>query len=180
MTELCMEIRAVDPDERTITGVAAPYDEVTYMTRDPSGERITRGAFGKSIRQRETRIPLCVNHDHSHAVGMSRSWLDDGSGLTGVFAVRPGARGDEVLDDVRSGYLPALSVGFSSLVRTRGADGVVEVREAKLHEVSLVLIPAYEGAQLIGVRASVTVADMLAPFANPPAVDLTPFAAPWQ
>ena len=47
MTELAMEIRAVDVDERTIAGVVAPYDEISYLTPDPAGERIIRGAFRK-------------------------------------------------------------------------------------------------------------------------------------
>jgi HK97 family phage prohead protease len=179
MAELMMELRAVDPDARTITGVVAPYDETSYLTPDPAGERIGRGAFAKSIRQRETRIPLCVAHDHKKAAGFSRSWTDDDGGLSAVFAVRSGAFGDEVLDDVRGGFLPSLSVGFVPLVQRRAADGVVEVREAKLMEVSLVLIPAYQGAAVVAVRAAAQLDELLAPFANPPVVDLSPFTPPW-
>ena len=91
---LAMELRAVSMDERTITGVVAPYDEVSYLVPDPKGERVIRGAFKKSILQRPTKIPLCRNHEHGRAIGMSREWADGPEGLTGTFHVRAlGLRG---------------------------------------------------------------------------------------
>jgi HK97 family phage prohead protease len=174
---LSMEIRSVDIPERSISGIVAPYDETTYLVMDPSGERIKHGAFTKSIRQRETRIPLIVGHDHGHrrgAVGFSRSWTDTADGLAAVFGIRADAVGDEVLEDVKSGYLPAMSVGFEPLTRTRAANGVLEVREAKLMEVSLVIVGAYDGAKVLAARTMVDIGALLAPFANPPAVDLSP------
>jgi HK97 family phage prohead protease len=177
--QLAMEIRNVDVEQRTITGVVAPYDSTSYLVPDPAGERIMRGAFGKSIRQRETRIPLCLNHDHSGAVGMSTSWVDGDDGLTATFRVREGERYDTVLTDVRGGFLPGMSVGFVPLVRTRGADGVVEIREGKLMEVSLVLIAAYDGAQVLAVRAAERIHELLKPFENPPAVNLSPVPNWW-
>jgi HK97 family phage prohead protease len=176
-----MEVRDVDEATRVVVGVAAPYDETSYLTPDPSGERIMRGAFGKSIRQRETRIPLLVGHVHGQAaVGMSTAWEDDADGLVGMFRIKPGVVGDETLTDVRGGFLPAMSVGFRPLVTGRGDDGALLVREGKLLEVSLVAVAAYEGAQVLAVRAVHELGALLAPFANPPAVDLTPFAAPWS
>lgn len=146
ITELAMELRGADLDARTITGTVVPYDEVSYLVPDPAGERIARGAFAKSVRQRGDRIPLFRNHDHGTMLGSSRSWADATDGLTGVFRVRPGELGDAVLEEVRDGWLPGLSVGFRALTRTRGGDGVTEVREAQLAEVSLVTIPAYDSA----------------------------------
>jgi uncharacterized protein len=175
---LAMELRAFDEGERTITGVVAPYDETTYLVSDPGGERIKRNAFNRSIAQRGTRIPLCVNHDHSHAVGMSREWKDGSDGLQGIFGIRKSVRGDEILSDVREGYLTALSVGFLPVDAARASDGVMEVREARLFEVSLVLIGAYDGARVLAARQAEAVSEILAPFQNPPALPL-PFAAPW-
>lgn len=181
MTELVMDVRDVDEATRLIVGRVAPYDETSYLTPDPSGERIVRGAFGKSIRQREARIPLLVGHGHgTAAVGLSTGWEDDTEGLQGTFRVKPGNVGDEVLADVRGGFLPAMSVGFRPLALGRGDDGATLVREAKLLEVSLCAVGAYEGAAVLAVRMAAHLDQLLAPFANPPHVDLTPFAAPWK
>jgi len=147
-----MEIRAVDIDERIITGVCAPYDEVSYLVPDPSGERIVRGAFTKSLRQRHDRILMFRGHDHDRAIARSRSFDDGDAGLVGVFHARPSLAGDEALEEARDGYLPGLSIGFRAMNTRRGADGVREVTEAALIEVSLVTIPAYAGAQVLAVR----------------------------
>jgi HK97 family phage prohead protease len=110
---------------------------------------------------------------------MSKHWQDDGAGLVGTFGVRPGDAGDELLEDARDGYLPALSVGFLTLRQARGIDGVMEVREGKLMEVSILLLGAYEGSRVLAVRSAQDVADLLKPFSNPPQIDLTPVTRWW-
>ena len=119
---LHMEIRNVDMSERTITGVCAPYDEVSYLVPDPNGERIIRGAFSKSLRQRADKVLLFRGHDHSRAVARSRTFADNDNGLVGVFHARPSLLGDEALEEARDGYLPGMSVGFKPLQQRRGED----------------------------------------------------------
>ena len=80
---------------------------------------------------------------------------------------------------LRQGYFGGMSVGFQPLVVTRGADGVREIREAKLVEVSVVGMPAYEGAGIVAVREAQNFDDLLAPFRNPPAVNLDPIRPLW-
>jgi hypothetical protein len=147
-----MEIRNVNMDERTITGVCAPYDEISYLVPDPNGERIMRGAFNKSLRQRSDKVLLFRGHDHNRAVARSRAFSDNDAGLVGIFHARPSLIGDEALEEARDGYLPGMSVGFRPLQERRAADGAREIVEAALLEVSLVTIPAYEGAAVLAVR----------------------------
>ena len=175
---LDMEIRDVTEARREIVGVVAPYNETSYLTGDPRGERLVRGCFRASIAQRGAKIPLCVGHNHGAergAVGMSTRW-EESDGLLGVFAVRPDELGDNVLADVSAGYLPAMSVGFAPIPsRTRRApDGALEHTEAALKEVSLVVVGAYDGARVLAVRSAQSLDDLLAPFRNPPVVDLSP------
>lgn len=174
-----MQVRNVDEPARLIVGVVAPYDAVSYLVPDPAGERIIRGAFGKSIRERGGKIPLCVAHDHAHPIGLSTEWADGEDGLTGTFRVKHGQRGDEALSDARDGLFSGMSVGFHPVRQTRDSRGVLEVREAKLGEVSLVLMAAYPGAAVLAVRNAQDWAKMMEPFANPPAVDLSPIPAVW-
>jgi Escherichia/Staphylococcus phage prohead protease len=153
MSRLNMEIRSVDPAERTVTGVVVPYDEVSYLTPNPDGERVMRGAFAKSARQRGDKIFLFREHDHAHPVGRALGFEDTDGGLTGTFQIRASVLGDETLSDVREGYLPAMSVGFKALQARRGADNATEIVEARLMEVSLVAIGAYDGARVLAVRS---------------------------
>lgn len=173
-----MELRKLNPEARTVEGIVAPYNETTLYAGDPYGERIMRHAFARSIAQRGTRIPLCINHDHKDIVGMSREWVDNQDGLVGVFAFRNDQYGERAIADVDAGYLQALSVGFLPVDRKRADDGVMEVREGRLVEVSLVIAGAYDGAEVLAARMAQQTAELLAPFENPPALPL-PFVAPW-
>jgi len=168
-----MELREVNEARREIVGVVAPYDEVSYLTPDPNGERMRRGCFAKSIEQRATKIPLLRRHDQALKLGSSREWRDDAGGLLGAFGVNPGDAGDALLADCRDGYLDGLSAGWIPLGRTRGRDGVSEITEAKLIEVSAVAVPAYEGA-VLAVRDAQDLDTMLAPFRARPDVNLEP------
>ena len=174
LEQIPMELRSVSEPERIIVGVIAPYGETSYLTPNPRGERIGAGAFAKSLRQRGDRIPLFRNHDHSRKLGQSRSFVDDGGALIGEFAVLEGDHGDALLADCRAGYLDALSAGFQTLNAGRGRDGATEVREARLVEVSATALAAYAGAGLLSVRNAQTTDQLLAPFQNPPAVNLQP------
>lgn len=176
---LAMELRNVNMDSREILGAVQVWDEVSYLVPTPGGERIKRGAFAKSIAERATRVPLCIGHNHERAVGMSKRWEDASAELSAVFGVRAGELGDQALEDARDGYLPALSVGFLPVQAARARDGVLEVREAKLMEVSLVLIGAYDGSRVLAVRNAQTLDDLLKPFLNPPTVDLSPMPPIW-
>lgn len=174
MEPLAMELREVNESQRLVIGVITPYDEISYLTPDPNGERIRRGAFGRSISHRSAKVPLLRAHDRSTRFGMSRSFTDDASGLIGEFAVNHGDRGDQLLEECRDGYLGAMSAGWLPLDARRAADGVREITEAKLVEVSLVAVPAYEGAQLIATRNAQDLDAMLAPFRCRPDVNLDP------
>jgi hypothetical protein len=180
VNELLMELRGVDAQARTITGVVAPYDEVSYMTPDPAGERILHGAFAKSIAETGAKVRLFVGHENRGAsIGHATSWQDDPAGLSAVFTISASRRGDEALDDARNDGFGGLSVGFLPLRQQRGEDGVREVREARLMEVSLVGVPAYAGARITAVRNAQSIEALMAPFANRPQVDLSPIPAVW-
>ena len=185
MSELEMQMRGVDTSQREIVGMVAPYDETSYLVASPGGERLRPGCFSKSIAERGDKIPLCIGHDHrTAAVGKSLRWEDTPAGLIATFRVRADDAGDKVLQDAADGYLPAMSVGFEGKHAVRAADGALEVTEAKLHEVSLLVVGAYGGAQVMAVRGPEEIrADLealLVPFKNPPRVDMSPLPPLWR
>lgn len=174
MDRLSMDLRSIDETERLIIGIAVPYDETTY--RVPGGETIRKGAFLRSIQHKAGRIPLLRGHDPEAVMGYSTAWQESTDGLEGTFRVNDGAMGDELITDVRNGYYPSMSVGFEATRNgtIRTPDGVREIREAKLVEVSLVGIPAYEGAAVLAVRSAQDLSSLLAPFQDIPKWDLDP------
>jgi hypothetical protein len=175
-----MEIRRVDDTDRTVVGVVVPYDEISYLTPEPGGEIVNRGAFRRSLNHRADRIPLLRNHNRERTLGWSRSFTDTEAGLEGTFVVNEGAPGDELLDELRHGYLRGMSVGYRPVSHKRGDNGEKIVTEARLVEVSMVGIPAFEGAGLIAVRNAQDLDALLAPFTARPDVNLSPIPNVWH
>jgi HK97 family phage prohead protease len=148
-----LELRTISMDERTVEGLAVPWGEVSYLTPDPGGERFLPGAFTKSLRERSAALKLFLAHDHSHAVGRALK-LDarhpDGLWSSWQFFRTPA--GDAALAEAAEGALDMFSVGFRPVKSRRAADGVRDVQEAELHEVSIAPIGAYQGARVLAMR----------------------------
>jgi hypothetical protein len=181
MHALTMSVRDVEQEERTVTGIVAPYDEVTYLVADPDGERIRRGAFNRSIgyhhdpeRRGGPGVPLFRDHNHSVKVGRSVGFEEEPGGLVGTFKVLDGPEGDKLMDHLRYGNVDSFSVGFQPIDAPIGKDGVREIREARLVEVSAVALPAYGGARVLAVRLGGDLERLLAPLPPPPVVNLDP------
>jgi HK97 family phage prohead protease len=153
MTFPALELRLADPGERIIEGFVVPWGEISYLTPDPKGERFVRGALTRTLENRKTPIKLFVNHRHERALGTAVGWKPNRpEGCWGSFRVRSGPDGDELLSDIVEGLLDGFSIGFQAKQERRSPDGVREVVEAALHEVSLVPIAAYDGARVLATR----------------------------
>ena len=152
-TFLEVEVRAPADGQRMVEGIVVPWEETTFLTEHRAGERFLPGSLTQSVAQRGNRIKLFVGHDHSRAVGRAVGWNpDDDRGLWGSFQIRSGEEGDRVLLDVAEGMADAFSVGFRPIRDRRADDGAREIIEAALHEVSLLPVGAYDGAQVLAMR----------------------------
>ncbi|MFI5720203.1 HK97 family phage prohead protease [Nocardia sp. NPDC051750] len=141
---------------RTIHGVAVPYGEVATV-RDgygqPYQERFAHGAFTRTLQERSHKIRLLGMHDgRSFPIGRLTTAQETSRGLEVAFAVSDTTAGNDALALIRDGSVTGLSIGFMP-VRSRVVDGVVERLEVSLREVSLVTEPAYQGAQVAGIRS---------------------------
>lgn len=146
-----IELRSVD--ERIVEGILVPWNETSYLTPDPAGERFLPGSLTRSVRARGDRLKLFRNHDHSTAIGRVRK-LDPKheGGLWGSWEIARTPAGDAALVEVAEGMLDAFSVGFRPIKARRGQDGAREIVEGDMHEASLAPIGAYDGARVLAVR----------------------------
>jgi HK97 family phage prohead protease len=164
-------------DGRTLEGIVVPYDEVTHLTPQP--EVFLRGSLNRSLAHNGERVKLFLGHDHSNAIGQARAWdPDHAGGCWGQF--RLFSHAVDLMGQVREGALDGFSIGFRSLV-ARTVRGVVNVREAALHEVSLVPLGAYDGARVLATRSpdsrdrrTYGEPELTIDFGSIPPVDLTP------
>lgn len=140
---------------RTIFGRVVPYN-ATISVDDGFGayeERFAPGAFRRSVAERAHKVRLFVGHNTRNLpIGRATSLRDEADGVHAEFLVADTAAGNEALELVRSGVADSFSVGFRGV--HEHLDGRVTVRtEAALLEVSLVGVPAYQGAEVAGVRS---------------------------
>lgn len=170
---------------RTISGIAAPYGETTDI--GPFTEEFKPGVFKRST-QNSTRataqwnelrkIPLLVSHDHAKLpIGIADRWEETPGGLVGHWRMASTKEANDVRSLVDDGILTQLSVGFqpvdSDWDQQREKPHVVR-REARLLEVSLVSVSAYDGARVIAVRSAGV------PGRSNTAVDHRPHLAHWR
>lgn len=170
-----VELRVPDLAERIVEGIVVPYDETTYLTFDPRGERFLPGSLTRTLKERGDRIKLFRSHDHDTAVGKALQWkAAHEGGCWAQFRIAATPAGDDVLLEVREGMLDAFSVGFMPKREKQGDDGAREIIEAQLHEVSLCPIGAYDGARVLATRMP-TEGGLLPPM---PEVNLSPVVLP--
>ena len=154
------EMRVVDVDVKTFTGLVAPFDRWT-----PIGgtylERLVEDTFSESVtRGRGRSAPLLEKHDHKrYPIGKPVEWRTESDGLYATWQVDVDSdRGKEAYRLVSEGYVRGLSVGFTGSaddeLDTTGDVPRITRRNNPLHEVSLVSVPAYEDAQITLVRTS--------------------------
>ena len=157
-----LELRGTDG--RTIVGLAAPFGQPARIFEGGRlfTEMFRQGAFSRTISERGTRIKAMAAHDLSRLpVGRAARLWEDSTGLWAELAISQTRQGDEILTLARDGALDGLSVGMEVLQdHWTDRHTIREIREAKLHEISLVSIPAYDDARVVGIRHDATGADL--------------------
>ena len=139
---LNVEIRDFNSEKREVVGYAVPWDQEI----DLGGvkEKFTRGAIESSD------VPLFFNH--TEPVGVVLEGLDTDEGFAIRARISDTALGNDVVTLIKDKAIRAFSVGFSP-VDTDKSQGILNRMKVKLHEVSLVGVGHYEGAQILAYRS---------------------------
>lgn len=142
MNEITFEIREKDEEQRTLAGIAVPFNEVIKV--GGIQEKFERGSI-TSIED------VKLFSSHKDPIGVVTRGEETEDGYLIEARISDTEKGNEILTLMRDGVLNKLSVGFSP-VKDRKEDGVI-VREAvNLKEVSVVAFPAYSNADVLSVR----------------------------
>lgn len=143
----------------TETGEFSGYASTWHREPDAVGDVIEKGAFREALAYHErnqTMPALLWGHDLKEPVGKWLKFIEDDHGLLGVGKLSLGTkRGREAHVLLKDNAL-SLSIGFS--IQHGGSltkDGIRIIKNiSRLHEVSLVSIPANGHAKITGVKAS--------------------------
>jgi HK97 family phage major capsid protein/HK97 family phage prohead protease len=146
----CLEIKSVDEDRRIIRGVA------TRPTPDRLGDIVESDGASFNLP-----LPLLAHHDRTRPIGHVTKARVKGNGIEVEAQVakidEPGRlkdRVDEAWQEIRSGLVRGLSIGFKPLeaARIEGTFGVRYLKWLWL-ELSAVTIPAHEEATILTVKS---------------------------
>jgi HK97 family phage prohead protease len=143
-----MHVRAVNTDERTVTGIAVPYNQPTEI-RDWDGTYTEEFAPG-AVQDSDDAL---LYWRHSEPIGRIISHRDTPAGWEITARISETPRGDEAYTLLRDGVVRKFSVGFRPITTEIDAEtGNVTRTAVQVPEVSLVPMPAYDGADVLDVR----------------------------
>ena len=135
---------------RTITGIAVPYG-VAATVSDGTEVIFERGSLpvdGKAPR-------LYLNHSAESAIGIVTARYDDEEGMMFTAKISKTAAGDEALQLALDGVLDSVSVGVNPTKTRANEDGSITVLAADWIELSMVPVPAFAGAIITDIAASI-------------------------
>lgn len=141
------EVRAVDQaGEGTFEVLAVAYNVV-----DDYETRFVPGVFNESLEQ---RLPVIAwAHDWAEPVGRATGWRDEpavGLWIPGRLDLGGSVpRAEQAYEQIRSGTLTDVSVGFWTTAKRTADDGITEIVKGELDEVSFVLRGAVPGAKVL-------------------------------
>lgn len=143
-------------ESRTIEGQAVPYNDPGTPATSLGGRGMVflHGSLDRSLTARSDKVRLLVQHDHNHPIGRLTDWRNTDEGLATSWKIANTPAGDLALAEASQGVRDGLSVGVEILDYEERND-YINVIEAKLLEVSLVTLPAYDRARVHRVAASI-------------------------
>jgi HK97 family phage prohead protease len=135
---------------RTISGIAVPYG-VDATVSDGTTVRVLEGALpidGKAPR-------LFMNHDSSSAIGLVVSRESTPDGMLFTAKISDTVQGNEAMTLMKDGVLDSVSIGITPTSFAYDEAGVMEIKAATWTELSIVAVPAFQGAQITEIAASI-------------------------
>ena len=149
-SQVTIDAAAGETSRREITGIAVPYD-VAATVSDGTTVIIKQGALpvdGKAPR-------LYMNHDSTNAIGIVSERVDTPEGMMFTAKISKTQAGDEALILAQDGVLDSVSIGINPVKYTTAKDGTITVTAADWIELSLVPVPAFAGAVITDIAASI-------------------------
>lgn len=154
-----LQFRSTDLETRKIEGYAAIFSDEYTKLKDRWGdcfyEKISPGAFLKTLNDKTRDKFMLINHDWNKVVGRTNSNLEleeDNKGLRFSLEVPSTTDGNDLLENVRLGLVKGCSFGFNIVnQKTRWDDDwnfYRDITEVDLFEITATPIPAYSDTEI--------------------------------
>jgi len=161
--DFSLKVKVLD-DSGTFTGLASTYG----APADLVGDIIAPGAYKQAIQMQGKGLPLLWAHSQSEPLGLC-TISDSTAGLIvngSLLMEDSGAKRAHVF--MKAGIVRGLSIGYTLPVGTGkvtyGDDGTRTLKEVRLHEISLVAVPANPYAVVTTVKTLGQIENVLRTF----------------
>ena len=140
----------LDADEKAgvIKGYASVFDNI-----DSDNDIIRKGSYRKTISENGQRVKYLYQHDMDKPLGKMSLLEEDDKGLIFESKVAKTTLGKDVIELIKSGVITENSVGILPIQKEM-VDGVRNITEVKLYEISAVTLAANDQAVIMDVKGN--------------------------
>ena len=147
-----LEIKAVQEDG-FFSGYGAVFGNVDWYN-----DVILHGAFQKSLQRWEEKgkmPPVLWNHNDGEPIGVYTNIYEDEKGLfvEGRLLIDDVPRAKSTHALLKAGAIDGLSIGYKTKKANQQTNGIRELIELDLGEISIVAMPANEESLIISVKS---------------------------
>lgn len=139
-----LNLKFADGDVEVKEGVISGYASLFGIV-DQGNDKVLAGAYSKSLNRavsERRKIKMLWQHDPSQPIGVWDEVKEDEQGLFVRGRILKGvSKGSDAAALIEAGAIDGSSIGYQTRKATKGKDGVRELRELDLWEVSLVTFP---------------------------------------
>jgi len=143
----------LDADNKS--GIVKGYGSV-FGNKDSDGDIITKGAYTKTIKENGERVRYLYQHNMDWPLGKMLNLYEDEKGLVFEAEIPQTRLGKDVMQLIKAGVVTENSVGILPINKAM-VNGVREIREVKLFEISAVTLAANDQALILDVKGNVDV-----------------------
>lgn len=138
-----------DKDNFTVKGYGSIFNNV-----DSDGDVILKGAYTKTIAENGKRVKYIYQHDMYSPLGTMKSLYEDEKGLMFEALIPKTRLGKDVMQLMKGGVITENSVGFMPILRDTLSNGITQIKEVKLFEISAVTLAANDQATILDVKGN--------------------------
>lgn len=135
-------------------GIVSGYGSI-FGNIDSDNDIILQGAYAKTLMENGSRVRYCNQHRIDQPLGKFTELGEDSTGLKFVAEVPKTRLGEDVLLLMKNGVITENSVGIMPIVKNYRQDGVRELKEVKLYEISCVTLAANPMALITDAKGAI-------------------------
>lgn len=145
-----MNLADIDEANGIVKGYGSYFNNV-----DSDNDIITQGAYSKTLKENGHRVRYVNQHRIDQPLGKFSELGENQDGLYFVAEIPKTRLGSDVLLLMKSGVITENSVGIVPIVKAMRPDGIRELKEVKLYEISAVTLAANPMAMITDAKGEV-------------------------